>query len=131
MQYIIHRRFRETAICGPVNLPSLTICDEQDGFIMYNGKRLCAVRSENAHNYFARNDDGMGMLRGKLTRKINNMLNRNDSLHQKRWDIVWSDTICDKYRRHEHVSHWIWNQWFFDADIEDLQYVLTLIDVKQ
>lgn len=130
MQYIVHRRFKEKAICGYVNIPAQTVCEVESGFIMYNGKQLCATRSENAHIYFAVNDDGLGMKRGALTRKIINTLKNKDDLHQKRWDAVWDDQLCQKYRRHNHDDHWLWNHLFFNADIKDLQYILKLVDIK-
>ena len=131
MQYIAHRRFKEKAICGYVNVPAKTVCNVEGGFIMYNGDRLCATRSENAHIYFAVNDDGMGMMRGALTREIINKLKNKDGLYKKRWDAIWGDQLCQKYRRHDHDNHWLWNHLFYNADINDLQYILGLVSIKQ
>ena len=33
MQYIVHRRLKDTAICGGVNIPATTICEEICGVI--------------------------------------------------------------------------------------------------
>lgn len=66
MKYVVHRRFKDKAICGEVNLPAMTICEETNGYIFHGDKLLCVVTSENAHQFFARDDDGAGMLRGKL-----------------------------------------------------------------
>ena len=130
MQYIVPRRFKGKAICGYVNIPAKTICSEHDGTIYYGDKPLCVARSENAHIFFARNDDGNGMYRGELTRKIINKLIHKDSLYQKRWDAVWDDALCQKYKRHEHADHWLWNHLFFNADIKDLQYILALVNMS-
>lgn len=130
MQYIVHRRFKGKAICGYVNIPAKTICSEYDGTIYYGDKPLCVVKSENAHKFFARNDDGNGMYRGELIRKITNKLINKDYLYQKRWDAVWDDALCQKYKRHEHADHWLWNHLFFNADIKDLQYILALVNMS-
>lgn len=70
MQYIVHRRLKDTAICGGVNIPVTTICEEICGVIYYNGLPVCYTTSENAHQFFARNDDECGLRRGKLTQTI-------------------------------------------------------------
>jgi len=30
MQYITHRRFRGKSMCGEVNIPAMTFCEEED-----------------------------------------------------------------------------------------------------
>lgn len=127
MKYIVHRRFKDKAICGDVNLPALTECQYQNGIIMIEDKPLCAVASENAHQYFALNDDGNGMERGRLTQAIQKILTQNDAKHQARWDKVWEDVLCKKYKRTEYADYWLWNHAFFNAEIEDLQYIYNLI----
>ena len=67
MQYIAARRARFNAICGPVNIPYGTTVEAVDGFLERDGLRLCAATSESAHKYFARDSDGHGLERGKLT----------------------------------------------------------------
>ena len=66
MQYIVHRRFRHTSACGSVNIPAMSECESIGNVIYYNGKQICSVFSRNAHQFFARNDDGNGMLKGCL-----------------------------------------------------------------
>lgn len=131
MQYIVHTRFKSTAICGHVNIPAGTICDVDNGFIMHCGQRVCATRSENAHNYFALNDDGNGMVRGSLTKRIVCRLRKRDRLYQDRWNAIWNDPVCLKYKRLEHENHWLWNHAFFNAKISDLQYILNLISTRR
>ena len=66
MQYIVHRRLKDTAICGGINIPATTICEEICGVIYYNGLPVCYTTSENAHQFFARNDDECGLRRGSV-----------------------------------------------------------------
>lgn len=127
MKYVVYRRFKNKAICGQVNLPALTQCEMENGLITFHGEPICVVTSENAHNYFARNDDGLGIERGNLTQKIIRRLSKKDDQYQDRWDMIWDDAICQKYRRHEHEDHWIWGHAFYNAGIEDLQHIASLI----
>lgn len=131
MKYIVHRRFKQQAICGEVNIPALTECEEVNGTIYLDHKPLCIKRSENAHQYFARNDDGNGLERGQLTQAIIAALSKRDERYQDRWDKVWDDATCQMYRRYEHRDHWIWNHAFFNADIETLRYIAALVGVRR
>jgi len=122
--YIVHKIFNKRAICGAVNLAAGTACQEVGGVLYTNGKPLCMAASENAHQYFARNDDGQGLLRGQLTQSIQErMKNQNHA-----WDFIVEDAVCLKYKRVEHADHWLWNHEFFGASIEDLQYISDLVD---
>lgn len=127
MKYIVHKRFKDRAICGDVNIPAMTECEEHNNMIYHDGKPICLITSENAHIYFAPNDDENGLRRGELTRQITAILRRKDELYQNRWDRVWSDELCRKYKRPEHTDHWLWNHEFYNANIDDLEYILNLI----
>lgn len=130
MQYITHKRFKDNAICGQVNIPALSVCEKNGNTIYFDGKPVCFVTSENAHQYFARNDDGQGVERGKLTQEIQRRLAKRDGDYQARWDKVWEDKTCQKYKREEYDDFWLWNHEFFNANIEDLRYIAELIGVK-
>lgn len=131
MEYIAHRRFKDTAICGDVNIPAMTEVDSIDGRIIFNGEIICFETSENAHQFFARNDDGNGMVRGQLTRSIQKILSKKDKNYQSRWDKVWEDSVCQKYKRPEYDDFWLWNHAFFCADIETLKYIAKLVGAKE
>ena len=84
------------------------------------------VFSENAHQHFARNDDGKGMERGQLIRAIMGRLQKRDNEYQARWDKVWDDSLCQKYKRTEHQD-WIWNHGFYNASMDDLEHIAELV----
>lgn len=130
MSCICHKRFKAKAICGGVNIPATAVCEEVDGFIFQDGKPICACNSENAHQHFARNDDGQGMVRGKLTQAIQKTLAKKDKNQQFRWDKVWGDPICRKYKRVDHADFWLWNHEFFNAKIDDLYHIAAIIGAK-
>lgn len=128
MKYITHRRFKDIAICGDVNLPAMTICDEINGIIIYDDKPLCSITSENAYRYFAKNEDGHGMIRGKLTQRIIKKLTSRDKDSDIRWGKIWNDAVCARFKMREHKDHWLWNHEFYNAEIDKLEYIANLID---
>ena len=128
MRYIVTRRFRGNAICGEANLPYGTTCEEHDGIlVLEDGRRLCAVTSQNAYDYFSRNDDGHGLERGKLVEEITIRMEKRDAKHQARWDALWADEVANHFRRPDHTDFWVWGQAFYQADIRDLEHILKLI----
>lgn len=128
---VLNRRFKDKAICGEVNLPAMTMCEEANGYIFHGDKLLCVVTSENAHQFFARDDDGAGMLRGKLTQAIQKTLAKRDANYQNRWDMVWEDPTCQPYKRIEYADFWLWNHDFFNADIDTLRHIAKLVGAKE
>ena len=90
---------------------------------------MCAVNSQNGVDYFAQNDDGRGEERGKLTIEIISVLVKRDKNYQARWDKVWEDELCQKYRKTGDDDFWLWNCEFYAAPIEDLQYIRKLITI--
>lgn len=135
MQYIAHKRFKQKSISGNVNISAYSICEEQNGIIFYNNNPICAVTSENAHQYFSRNDDACGIERGKLVKSIQKTLaqreSKEDPVYQARWDKVWDDKLCQKYKRVEHQDFWLWNNDFYNAPIFDLRYIAELVGASK
>lgn len=131
MKYITHRRFKSEAICGKVNIPAMSECEKIGDVIFYRGKPICFATSENAHQFFARNNDGQGMTRGKLTQAILGTLKKRDSQYQERWNRVWDDPLCQKFKRPEDEDYWLWNHDFFQADINELRHIAFVAGVKE
>ena len=128
MDYICFNRFKQNALCCEVNIRYGTKLDETNNVISYCGNPICYIKSQNAYDYFARNDDGKGLERGKLTSEIIKLLNnRNDGKYQDRWDRIWGDLSLLKYKRPEHPDHWLWNYDFFNASIEELNRIKSMI----
>lgn len=134
MRYVAHKRFRGLCLAGNVNVPYGSTC-ELKGNVIYKGDRpLVAATSENAHQYFARDDDGRGLERGKLSQQILNLLapkehaTKTENIkRQKAWERIWDDPKLQPYRMREHADHWLWNHAFFNADIGTLNYIINLI----
>ena len=130
IQYIVKKRMKADGICGPVNLPYGTAVEAVDGMIIHQGAAVCTVASRNAHIHFARDDDGQGLERGALTLAITKRLEQQDKDHQARWDRVWEDSTCQKYRHPEHEDFFLWGHKFYEAPVEDLRHIAALIGVR-
>lgn len=125
--YLCRKRARFDGISGQVNIPYGTALICQDGFLMHQNKPLCGITSQNAYDFFSQNDDGMGRERGDLVGRILSRLQKRDSGYQARWNKVWEDARCQKYKRLEHEDHWIWNFDFYNGPVEDLRHIAGLI----
>lgn len=128
--YVAARRARFLANCGRVNIPWGTKLEAVDGFLYWGGRCLCAVTSQNAHEYFSINTDGNGLERGRLTASIIARLSKRDKAHLERWGRVWDNPKCQKYRREDSEDYWLWNHAFFEAPLEDLRYIAQLIGLE-
>lgn len=129
MEYIVTKRFKGVAITGDVNLPYGTELECSGGVIStLDGKSLCFDHSQNAYDYMARNDDGRGLERGKLTQDIVKRLAVVDDKHQARWNELWDDERAEKFRRKDHGDFWLWSYDFYNAEIADLEYILYRIE---
>jgi len=129
--YIARRRAKFSGIGGiPVNIPYGTALEVREGFILFDGRPVCAVTSQNAYDYFSQDDDGCGRECGALVAAIISCLERRDDGYQARWDKVWGDPLCQKYRRPEHEDFWLWNYDFFNAPVVDLYHIARLIGAR-
>lgn len=127
MDYTTIKRARFIGITGVVNIPYGTPVFSEKGYMFTPEVVICTNHSQNAYEYFARNDDGNGLERGKLSQTIIKTLAKRDKLYQDRWDMVWGDDLCRKYRRAEYDDYWLWNHEFYNASIEDLRHIAKLI----
>lgn len=125
--YIVTKRFKGKAICGDVNLPYGTTCQCIGNTIYYDNRPICRITSQNAYDYFSRDGDGLGEMRGRLVQKIKDKLQTKDENHQKRWDLLWDDKIANTLRRKEHEDFWCWSFDFYNASVADLQHIWELI----
>lgn len=127
MLYVTVKRAKFKGISGPVNLPYGTQVECENGFIRKDGKKICRITSHNAHEFFSPDDDGNGLERGELVHAIKKTLENRDAEYQARWDKVWEDGLCQKYKRIEHEDFWLWNHEFFCAPLCDLWHIARLV----
>lgn len=127
MLYVTVKRAKFKGISGPVNLPYGTEVECENGTIQKDGKPICRATSHNAHEFFSPDDDKNGLERGKLVQAIKKTLENRDAEYQARWDKVWGDGLCQKYKRVEHEDFWLWNHEFFCAPMCDLWHIARLV----
>ena len=65
-----------------------------------------------------------------MTLAITKRLEKRDRDHQRRWDLVWEDPVCQKYRHPEHEDHFLWGHAFFEAPVEDLRHIAAMIGAR-
>jgi len=129
MQYVCGKRFKGEGLAGHFNIPARSCLSVNAiGRICYKDRAVCSRSSTVAHDYFAKDDDLFGIERFTLTQEIRKLLEgAKTETHLKRWAAVEDDALCDKYRKHEHEDHWLWNDDFYGAPVPDLEYILKLI----
>ena len=131
-KYVAIRRYKKLSQCGNVNIPYGTECAVVNSHITCDKGTICFVASQDAFDYFSQNDDGNGLERGRLTQAIIKCLELKeyDTTYQERWDKVWADPVCQKYKRSDFADHWLWNYEFYNAPLFDLQYIAKLVGAK-
>ena len=133
-RYIVTKRFKGKAICGDLNLPFGTKCFTSGEAICCDKGVICGVKSQNAYDYFTWNGDGYGENRRKLIDSIFYALDRSKQSKESydaKWDKVWNDKTCLKYKRDDYDDYWLWNHDFYHAEIEVLQYIAKLVGAKE
>ncbi len=65
--------------------------------------------------------------------KLDKIMNSRIEEYNTKWQKIWEDKSLHKYKRHEHADMWLWNRDFYNAPIEDLEYIarLTGLDLKR
>ena len=121
MQYICIKNYVGPSIGGNVDIPVGAALECTGRFIKYQNKNVCVNTSENAHEYFMRNDDGNGVLRGELIAEIK---------AAEIPDKIFKDPICLAYRKDNQGDIWIWNHAFYNTDIESLTYIRDFITAE-
>lgn len=130
MEYITIKRARFQGIAGDFNLPYGTKIESDEDCLLHDGKAICFNTSQRAYDYFSRNDDGNGLERGRIVQAVMRLLAKRDAGYQDRWNKIWEDDTCKKYKRSETDDYWLWNHEFYQADIETLKYIANLIGAK-
>ncbi len=132
MEYVVHRRFRAKAACGELmNIPYGAKFETIGDFIATpDGKAICFTTSEAAQQYFARNDDGQGLERGKLTYAIAYAPRRAGNGFRFTDDEIvmlekhWSHFLMDD------VDTILFNEDFFNAQVPELAMLAAALNIK-
>jgi len=129
MQYICHRRYKQTGASGKkYNFPYGTTLDSIGKFIAYNNEAVCAVTSEDAHQFFARNDDGRGLERGALTYAIA-YRPRGLGFRFTDWDRTMLEHEYPQFLKNTEFI--LFNHDFFDAEISVLEEIANKLRIRK
>ena len=133
MKYITHRRFKKLSALGKqLNIPYGTELETTNDctIVTPKGEPVCYTTSENAKLHFARNNDGRGLERGKLTYAIayakrgkGNGFRFSDS-EIKMLKRDWSHFL------RQDVDTIIFNEDFFAADVDELQRLADALNIR-
>lgn len=107
----------------------------RDGIIIYKNQAICTVTSEVCHNHFYENDDGHGIQRGNLIKKIKEQMYYTISLkslsREKQWQRVCNSELVQKLRQNKDDDNiWIWKEELFSESIEHLKSILKKVNKK-
>lgn len=134
MQYICHTKYDKKAACGEyITFKQNAILETVGKFIAYGQKAICTITSEDAYKYFARNDDGKGLERGRLTHAIaysKRTPNEENSFRFTDEEAEMLETEYGKYLRKD-TDTIIFNYDFFNASIEDLQKIAKRLNLER
>lgn len=127
MEYMTKKRYKKRGINRDWNLPYGTPCGTRGRYITCDGAPVCVVTSQDAYDYFVRDDDGQGARRAELIQDIKDTLEHRDDEYQTRWDRVWGAPELARFKRKEHRDFWLWNHDFYNAEIKDLEHIKAVI----
>lgn len=133
MEYIVHRRCREMGAAGQqLNLSYGSVFHTIGSFIATpEGMAICFETSDTAHRYFARNDDGQGLQRGRLTyavawsdrvRLVNGRRQRFTAEEIEMLERDWGRFLVPD------VPVLLFNHSFFIAEIDELEQLAHALD---
>ena len=137
MEYIVHHRCRELSAAGDrLNLPYGTRLETIGDFIATpDGKAICYTTSELAHRYMARNDDGQGLERGKVTWAIVHSRRErrsDDGRHAQRFTDQEIDMLerCWGHFLVPEAETILFNHAFFEAELQQLLPIARALKIK-
>lgn len=136
MKYITHNRFKKLAACGEaVNIPYGTEMETAGDFIITTeGKPICYATSEAAKMHFARNEDGQGLERGKLTWAIaySQRVRTGQNGRQQRFTEEEIELLERKWAHflRQDVEVILFNEDFFAAAVPELKELADALHIK-
>ena len=122
-KYITHKRFEGYGVCGYLlTIPYGEQVIEFDGILYTSGgAAICSATSEIGHMFFAPNEDGAGLIRGKITHQI--------AFSDQAGTDGYRFSSADREMLTETYKHWLkpntemvlFNHAFFGAGIDALK----------
>lgn len=134
MQYVCHQRYRKKGACGRKYFFKPGDALESIGpFISKDNREVCSRKSDDAFRHFARNDDGLGMERGRLSYHIayaERHPNKNDGYRFTPEEIEMLERDYPQYLV-PGIDVILFNADFFNAEISVLKEIKNKLEVKE
>lgn len=138
MRYLVCKTFNKNGIGGSFNLLKGATINRVEDKLYHNGREICFISSQYAHDYFSRNDDEQGTLRFELSHNIITKIIEANMLYNECEDSYKKDhsnpifamygAIRENYPAFIKEDDDILTYEFFDASIYDLNIIKVLID---
>lgn len=133
MEYICHKRYKKTGASGEeYNFPYGTKLRTVGTFIANGPEAVCSVKSEDAYMYWARNDDGQGLMRGMLTHAIaysHRKPNKDNGFRFTPEEIEILEKEYPHFLRQD-TDTIIFNHEFFNAEVDELKKMADRLEVR-
>ena len=143
--YIVCKQFNNKGISGFISLNKGKQIEVIDDYLCHNNKRICYIKSQNAYDYFANNDDNKGLIRYEKTHQIKdifkelitdynnqvaNIIQENSEATEEELNTLISQ-VEDKAREFIEETNISLNSYeFYNASIEKLDELLSIISKK-
>lgn len=106
-------------------------CSNDDGQGEYRGKLIIALTKWLAQPDWHNELEHIGNKKPEQfseddITKLNGIMDKRMEEYQAKWDKIWSDDRLKKYKRPEHADMWLWNRDYYNAPIEDLEYIANI-----
>ena len=124
MQYIACENYSKNGLDKFFDIKKGSLLEEQDGVLAIDGGRVCYRHSNDSVKFFARNDDGKGKQRFKLTREITRLAAKAKA--DGKWD-GFVEALSSDGEMAEFIENGRFGKRFFEADIEPLQKARELL----
>lgn len=127
---VVDDHFENTLSMKKINLKKGSKAYLHDDNILYDpkGQKLHHLTSHLGHKYFVRNDDHQGWVRHKLHQDIIKLCSEHNKPGDTWGDRLWQTPQMQIYRRPENDDRWLWNQRWYDAKIDELEWILYYLN---
>lgn len=122
-EYVCYSRYKGPSYSGNVVVPYGAKLYSVGYAIFLDSRMFGYTTSQACYDHFVRDDDGQGLQRGRLILTISKILYK----HSDRWARLSSNLKLQKFRRPEHQDVFVWNFKFYNATIEELKYIYSLV----
>lgn len=133
MEYICFNHYKGKSLSGDCNIHYGKPLELREGILYYEGKPICFVNSKKGHEHFCRNDDGMGLDRGRLIYAL--VVKRRDVQHDDGYFYRFSkeeiETLIREYGGYlKQEAPVLFGNNLYTAKVEELSDMAKNLNIK-